>query len=139
LKKSAIFGLSLLCLSAMAVPFLSAATYPNLIGTWSGVGKGISAESGFFDISVAMTVLEQQKNLFRGTMAVGPPGGEDGAMLFTGIILPDKEIDITIGYDPSEKKPVFVRIRGKLTARTMSAFWQNLENGETGYIVLKNK
>ena len=58
-------------LSQSTVEVLSKKGSRGLVGTWEGDFKIVS-DTGFKKLSVILEIVEQQDNLFRGSMTVGP-------------------------------------------------------------------
>jgi len=138
MKRRVISGLSLVLLSVLMAPVVAAVAHPKLIGTWSGTGRGVSPETGFYDIPLTMNIMEVQGDLFRGTITATPPGGTISTIPFSGIlIMPENQIYISLGYNSVEDSPMFTWLRGKLAGRTCWAFWQNLASGDCGTVRLK--
>ncbi len=138
MKKCLVFGLSLALVSVLTASAVAAAAHSYLVGTWSGIGKGLSSETGFYDIPLTMNIMEVQGDLFRGTLTAMPPGGTIATIPFSGVILmPEKELYISLGYNAAEDGPMFTWIRGRLAGRICWAFWQNIASGDCGTIRLK--
>ena len=97
MKKCLVFGLPLALVSVLMVSAVAAASHSNLVGSWSGIGKGLSPETGFYDIPLTMNIMEVQGDLFRGTLTATPPGGTIATIPFSGVILmPEKELYISL-------------------------------------------
>ena len=139
MKKYFVFCLCLVLLSVLTVPsFAGAVSHPRLVGTWAGTGSGLSAEMGYYEIPLSLTITEVQGDLFRGTLTVTPPGESIMTIPLAGVVvLPEKELHITLGYTGSEEGPTFTKIQGKLEGRIIQAFWMNIASGDCGTVKLK--
>jgi hypothetical protein len=138
MNKRVFSGLSLVLLLVLAAPAVTGVAHSKLVGTWSGVGKGLSPERGFYDIPLTMIIMEVQGALFRGTITATPPGGTVSTIPFSGILaLPENEISIALGHDPDGDEPMFTWMKGKVAGKTCRASWHNLASGDSGTIKFK--
>jgi hypothetical protein len=87
LKSAPLFAAILILAGA---PALQAAV-PNLVGTWTGTGKAVGIEHGYYSVSYTVTIIDQNGNLFRGSIKVTTPIGTY-SQKFTGIIKADNTI-----------------------------------------------
>jgi hypothetical protein len=108
-----------------------------MVGTWTGTGRGVDSAGLYYDATMTMVVTGQDGRLFYGTLTAVISGGPTKVLPLSGVILVNKDVFITLGIDPDSGQPSGTFVAGKLTAKTLTAHWQNLGIGQTGECVLK--
>ena len=135
----------------MAVPILlliaagaAEAAIPSLIGTWSGSGKGVSLENGYYNLTYTVTITSQSGNLFRGSIKILTPKGT-ATQKFTGYITTANLIYANY-RDSGGRLATEALSFGKYipTSATQpkpkyEGHWENLDNQDTGTMVLVKK
>jgi hypothetical protein len=67
------------------------AAVPNLVGTWTGTGKAVSLEHGYYNLTYTVSITSQSGNLFRGSLKITAPTGTV-SQKFTGYIKTDNSV-----------------------------------------------
>ncbi len=79
------------------------AAVPNLLGTYTGTGKGVGIEHGYYSLTYTVIISDQKGSLFRGKITIGTPAGTY-TQKFTGFI--DTDYSITANYRESSGEKV---------------------------------
>ena len=117
------------------------AAVPSLVGTWTGTGKAVGIEHGYYNVTYSVTVANQTGNLFRGSITITTPLGKF-TQKFTGVIKSDNSI--AANYRESSGKKVSEAVSfGKYIPPTAKkpkpgyeGFWMNSLNQDTGTMSL---
>ena len=67
------------------------AAVPKLVGTWTGKGKAVSLDYGYYNLTYTVSIVGQSGNLFRGSIKTVTPQGTVNQK-FTGYIKADNSI-----------------------------------------------
>ena len=89
MKKNS-FTMAVMILLLIAASTAEAAV-PKLVGTWTGTGKAVSLEHGYYNLTYTVSVAGQSGNLFRGSIKIVTPEGTVNQK-FTGYIKADNLI-----------------------------------------------
>jgi hypothetical protein len=138
--KIACLAIALLLAGSVALQ----AAVPNLVGTWTGTGKGVGIEHGYYNVTYTVTVTDQNGNLFRGNIKITTPLGPE-TQKFTGIIKSDNTITANYRKYTGEKLTEALSF-GKYIAPTAKkptpgyeGCWINSFNQDTGTMSLTKK
>jgi hypothetical protein len=120
------------------------AAIPDLRGTWTGTGKAVGLEHGYYNISYTVTVIDQKGNLFRGTIRIATPISTF-TQKFTAFI--DSDYSITANYRESSGDKVTEALQwGKYIAPTtkqpkagFQGHWINSFSQDSGTMSLLKK
>jgi len=120
------------------------AAVPNLVGTWTGTGKAVGLEHGYYNVTYTVTVTDQKGNLFRGNIRIGTPISTFNQK-FTGFI--DNDLTITANYRESSGEKVTEALQwGKYIAPTAKqpkagflGHWINSFSQDSGTMSLLKK
>jgi hypothetical protein len=120
------------------------AAVPNIVGSWTGTGKAVGIEHGYYNVTYSVTVTDQNGNLFRGSIKITTPMGSF-TQKFTGIIKTDNTIAANYRESTGEKVTEAISF-GKYIAPTAKqpkagyeGYWLNSLNQDTGTMSLLKK
>jgi len=120
------------------------AAVPNLVGTWTGTGKAVGIEHGYYNATYSVTITDQNGNLFRGNIKITTPMGSF-TQKFTGVIKTDNTIAANYRESSGDKITEAVSF-GKYIAPTAKqpkagydGYWLNSLNQDTGTMSLLKK
>ena len=101
MNRQKILGLIIVLLFAGTLELQAA--IPNLKGTWTGTGKGVGIEHGYYSLTYTITITDQKGNLFRGMIKIATPIGSVDQR-FTAYI--DNDLNITGNYRESSGEKI---------------------------------
>lgn len=142
MKKNS-FAMAVMILLLIAAGTAEAAV-PNLVGTWTGKGKAVSLEHGYYNLTYTVTLASQLGNLFRGNIKIVTPEGTVNQK-FTGYIKADNLLYANYRDSGSrmETEALFFGEYFPITATRpkpkFEGHWVNLENQDTGTMALVKK
>ncbi|TRZ92210.1 hypothetical protein D4R89_01565 [bacterium] len=142
MKKNS-FTMAVMVLLLIAAGTAEAAV-PQLVGTWTGTGKAVSLEHGYYNLTYTVNITNQSGNLFRGSIKIGTPVGA-ATQKFTGYIKADNLI--YVNYRDSGGRMLTEALAfGKYIPPTATqpkpkyeGHWVNLESQDTGTMSLVKK
>ena len=120
------------------------AAVPNIVGSWTGTGKAVGIEHGYYNVTYSVTITDQNGNLFRGSIKITTPMGSF-TQKFTGVIKTDNTIAANYRESTGDKITEAVSF-GKYIAPTAKqpkpgyeGYWLNSLNQDTGTMSLLKK
>lgn len=120
------------------------AAVPSLVGSWTGTGKAVGLEHGYYNVTYTVTITDQNGNLFRGSIKITTPMGSF-TQKFTGVIKTDNTIAANYRESSGDKITEAVSF-GKYIAPTAKqpkagydGYWLNSLNQDTGTMSLLKK
>lgn len=127
----------------LAVSGALQAAIPSLVGTWTGTGKAVDIERGFYNLTYTVSITKQNGNLFQGSIKITAPTGAE-TQKFTGIINTDNTIAANYREYTGEKATEAVSF-GKYIPPTAKSkakyegYWLNYFSQGTGTLSLTQK
>jgi len=119
------------------------AAIPILVGTWTGTGKAVDLERGYYNVTYTVTVIDQNSRLFRGSLTMTTPTGSL-TQRFTGIIKTDGTIAVNYRKHTGQKATesaswgVYIAPTAEQPHAQYEGYWMNASQ-DTGSMSLTKK
>jgi hypothetical protein len=137
--KTALFAFALLLAGSVTLQ----AAIPILVGTWTGTGKAVDLERGYYNVTYTVAVIDQNGRLFRGSLTMTTPTGSL-TQRFTGIIKADGTIAVNYRKHTGQKATeaaswgVYIAPTTEEPNARLEGYWLNASQ-DTGSMSLTKK